>query len=144
MLMCPFTCTPINHQTSLCWTRGATEVEDEAKAVLILSRVEHGAVEFCLVLSLSQPVESQRRRSRFLWSQPRRRRRNSNSPFNSCIAVQHDLPADVSTRWGYHFNRHGPHTASLVCVGVLHQELIGEYTGQVERFEAFHFLRCVR
>lgn len=151
MCLLNLTCTPVNHQTGLCRTRGTTEVENEAKAVLIPPGVKHRAVEFCLILSLSQPVKGQRRRRGLLWSKPHRccytcshPRGGSNLSSNTGILIQQYFPIDVSTRWGYQFNSHSPFTTAPVSIGVFHQQLIGEDTGQVERSSNLHILCCMR
>lgn len=143
------TCTPVNHQTGLCRTWGATEVENKAKAVLVPSWVKHRTVEFCLILSLSQPVKGQRRRRGLLWSEPHHRcstcsHLRGNTCSNTCVLIQQHFPIDVSTRWGYQFNSHRPFTTTPISIAIFHQELIGEDAGQVERPGALHVLCCVR
>lgn len=139
------TCAPVNQQTGLRWTGRATEVENKAKAVLVSSRGEHGAVELRLVLSLRQPVEGQRTRRGLLRTEAHQCCSTCSDPStcssSACILIQQHLPVDVSARWSYQLNRHSPVTATLVKVGVVHQQFIGEDTGQVERTRALHFLR---
>ena len=135
------TCTPVNHQTGLCRTGRATEVENKAKAVLIPPWVKHRAVEFCLILSLRQPVKGQRRRRGLFWSNPQQ---CCSTCSGTCILIQQHFPTDVSTGWGYQFNGHSPFTTTLVSVAIFHQQLVGEDAGQVESSRALHILRCMR
>lgn len=49
----------------------------------------------------------------------------------------------MGTWWGYQFHSHGPLATTAVRVAVVHQELVGENTRQIERSKAFHILLCV-
>lgn len=134
----------MNHQTRLCRTRRATEVENKTKTVLVPPWVKNGAVEFSFILSLGHPVEGQRRRRRFLCSKPVQGCSCPGGNSSSCrILVQQHLPIDVSTRRRYELNSHSSFTAAPVGVAVFHQQLVGEDAGQVERPRAFNILRHV-
>lgn len=142
---------PVNHQAGLCRTWGATEVEHKAKAVFIPPWVKDRAVELCLVLSLRQPVEGQRRGCGLLWSKSHQRRSTCSHPrgngrasSSTCILVEQHFPIDVSAGRSDQFDSHGALTATPVSVAVLHQQLVGEDTGQVESSRAGYLLRRLR
>lgn len=135
----------MDHQTGLCGTRGATEVKNKAKTVLIPSWVKNRTVEFGFVLSLSQPVEGQWRRRGLFCSKPQQGGTTRSCPGgSSSILIQQHLPIDVSTRRREEFNSHSSFTAAPVGIAVFHQQLVGENTGQVESSGALHILRHVR
>lgn len=145
------TCAPVNHQAGLCRTRGATEVEHKPEAVGVPSHVKQGTVEFCFIFSLSQPVKGQRRRCRLIWTKSQWCCSSCSYPRGgwsflswTCILVQQHFATDVGTWWGHQFHCHGPLTTTPVRVAVVHQELVGENTRQVERSRAFHILCYMR
>lgn len=138
------TWAPVNHQTRLCRTWRATKVENKTKTVLVPPWVKSRAVKFSFILSLSQPVEGQWRRRRFLCSKPMQGCPCPGGNSSSCwILIQQHLPVDVSTRRRYELNSHRSFTAAPVGIAVFHQQLVGEDAGQVERPRAFHILRHV-